>query len=102
MPAQEDALATSWNRRWYKKLLIIKWEPIILLTPAIGALLILTIYPLVYGLRLSLIDYDLLSSIATGEWNWFQNYIDLFQSKEFWNAVKITFQYLFLAVGKFW
>ena len=62
-------------------------------------MLILTIYPLVYGLRLSLIDYDLLSSIATGEWNWFQNYTDLFQSKEFWNAVKITFQYLFLAVG---
>jgi multiple sugar transport system permease protein len=99
LPAQEDVLATSWNRRWYKKLLIIKWEPIILLTPAIGALLILTIYPLVYGLRLSLIDYDLLSAIATGEWNWFQNYIDLFQSKEFWHAVKITFQYLFLAVG---
>jgi multiple sugar transport system permease protein len=99
LAAKEDALPTSWNRRWYKKLLFIKWEPIILLTPAIGALLILTIYPLVYGLRLSLIDYDLLSSVATGEWNWFQNYIDLFQSKEFWNAVKITSQYLFLAVG---
>lgn len=98
MNPREDAVKSPWNKIWYEKLLRIKWEPVILLTPAIGALLILTIYPLVYGLRLSLIDYDLLSSSA-GEWNWFQNYIDLFQSREFWSAIKVTFQYLFLAVG---
>jgi multiple sugar transport system permease protein len=72
---------------------------ILLLSPAILGLFLLTIYPTLYGLRISLIDYDLLSSTATGQWNWFQNYTSLFKSKEFWNAVRITFQYLLMAVS---
>ena len=81
--------------RWYQN---IKWEPILFLAPAIIGLLVLTIYPLLYGLRLSLIDYELLSASATGEWNWFQNYTDLFQDKEFWNALKITLEFTIYAV----
>lgn len=81
--------------RWYQK---IKWEPVLFLTPAIIGLLVLTIYPLFYGLRLSLIDYELLSASATGEWNWFQNYTDLFQDKAFWNALGITIKFTVYAV----
>lgn len=77
----------------------VKWEPVLLLAPAIVGLFILTIYPLIYGLRISLIDYDLLSSTATGQWNWFQNYIDLFKDKEFWNAVLVTFQFTLMSVS---
>jgi len=84
------------DERWYQK---IKWEPVLFLAPAIIGLLVLTIYPLLYGLRLSLIDYELLSSSATGEWNWFQNYTDLFRDKEFWNALKITIQFTIYAVA---
>lgn len=81
--------------RWYQN---IKWEPILFLAPAIIGLLVLTIYPLVYGLRLSLIDYELLSASATGEWNWFQNYTNLFQDKAFWNALGITIKFTVYAV----
>lgn len=83
------------DKRWYKK---IKWEPVLFLTPAIIGLLVLTIYPLFYGLRLSLIDYELLSASATGEWNWFQNYTDLFKDKEFWDALGITVKFTVYAV----
>ncbi len=75
-----------------------KWTPVVLLAPAIVGLLLLTIYPLISGVRLSLVDYDLLSSSATGEWNSFQNYTDLFQDSAFWNALRVTLIYTFSAV----
>ena len=76
-----------------------KWVPAILLTPAIVGLLALTIYPLLAGLRLSLVNYDLLSTRATGQWNWFANYTELFTNKEFWNALRITLVYTVSAVA---
>lgn len=85
----------SSDKRWYQS---IKWEPVLFLAPAIIGLLVLTIYPLLYGLHLSLVDFKLLSSTATGEWNWFQNYTDLFKDKKFWDALKITFQFTVYAV----
>ena len=72
--------------------------PIILLAPAVVGLVILTVYPLIQGLRLSMIDYDLLSTSATGQWNWFRNYTELFKSTEFWSALRITLQYTVAAV----
>jgi multiple sugar transport system permease protein len=75
-----------------------KWTPVVLLAPAILGLLLLTIYPLISGVRLSLVDYDLLSPGATGEWNGFANYTDLFQNEDFWNALRVTLIYTFVAV----
>ena len=75
-----------------------KWVPLILMGPAIVALLVLTIYPLVAGLRLSMIDFDLLSTHSTGRWNWFANYGDLFTTKEFWSSLRITMVYAVVAV----
>lgn len=71
---------------------------IILLTPAVLSLIILTIYPLIAGLRLSLVDYDLLSTRATGEWNWFRNYRSLLDDKQFWGAMRVTLEYTVAAV----
>lgn len=82
----------------YSFLFSTKWTPIVLLAPAVVGLFVLTIYPTLYGLRLSLIDYDLLSTTATGQWNWFQNYIDLFKDKKFWNAFRITMVFTVAAV----
>ena len=75
-----------------------RFTPAVLLAPAVFGLIVLTIYPLVQGLRLSFIDYDLLSTTATGEWNWFANYTELFKDKEFWHAFRITMQYTVMAV----
>lgn len=75
-----------------------KWVPVILLAPAIVGLLVLTIYPLISGLRLSLVNYDLLSTHATGRWNWFANYTDLLTEKTFWNALRVTLVYTVSAV----
>ncbi len=76
-----------------------KWVPVMLLAPAIVALLVLTIYPLLAGLRLSLIDFDLLSTHATGRWNWFANYTELLTNKDFWNAMRVTVEYTLIAVS---
>jgi multiple sugar transport system permease protein len=70
-----------------------KWVPLILLAPSIVGLLALTIYPLISGLRLSLVNYDLLSTRATGQWNWFANYIGLFSDKAFWSGLRLTLVY---------
>lgn len=76
----------------------IKWEPVLMLAPAVLGLIILTIYPLIAGVRLSLIDYQLLSSVASNEWVGLENYIALAKDKEFWNALEITLKYTFYAV----
>lgn len=76
----------------------IKWEPVLLLAPAMLGLIILTIYPLIEGVRLSLVDYALLSSTSTGQWNAFQNYSDLFRDQDFWAAAEITLKYTAAAV----
>ena len=76
----------------------IRWEPILLLGPAMLGLVVLTIYPLIEGVRLSLVDYSLLSTTSTGQWIWFQNYADLFKNPDFWDATRITLQYTLMAV----
>lgn len=75
------------------------WELVALLAPAILGLLLLTIVPLLYGLWISMSDYDLLSTKATGQWNWFQNYRDLIANKAFWNSLKISLQFTAAAVS---
>ena len=75
-----------------------KRVPLVLLAPAIVALLALTIYPLISGLRLSLVNYDLLSTRATGQWNWFANYTGLLSNKAFWSALRLTLVFTVSAV----
>jgi multiple sugar transport system permease protein len=69
----------------------------ILLAPAVLSLVVLTIYPLLHGLYLSLTDYQLVSSKATS-FVGLRNYTDLFADPEFWNAVSISLRFTFFAV----
>ncbi len=75
-----------------------RWVPIWLLAPSIVGMLVLTIYPLISGLRLTLVDYDLLASTPQGQWNWFRNYTDLLNNKDFWDAMRFTLVYTISAV----
>ncbi len=76
-----------------------RWLPILLLAPSVLGMLILTIYPLVSGLHLTLVDFDLLTTAPQGQWNWFRNYTDLFRSKDFWDALRFTLTYTVSAVS---
>jgi multiple sugar transport system permease protein len=67
------------------------------LAPAIVALLVLTIYPLIYGLRLSLGNYDLLTGMSAEEWT-LRNYVNLFSDKDFLSALRFTLVFVAVAV----
>ncbi len=70
----------------------------LLLAPAVLSLVVLTIYPLLHGLYLSLTDYQLVSSRAP-QIVGLRNYTDLFSDKEFWRALSVTLQYTISSVG---
>lgn len=76
-----------------------RWTPTILLAPSIIGLLVLTLYPLIDAVRLSLVNYDLLSATANGRWTGLQNYISLFENPDFWSALWVTLTYTVAAVA---
>lgn len=81
------------------KLFLHKKNHIILLTPAIILLLLLSIYPLMYSLNLSFSRWQLGTSPDTSEYVGFANYIWLFNNTQFWNSLGVTLKILFLSVG---
>ena len=73
-------------KRWDRK-----WEPYLLLSPALLIVLVVMGYPLLYSVRLSFLNYNLMRPkdiYFTG----FSNYIRIFQDPEIpkvmWNSVK--------------
>jgi len=81
------------------KLFLHKKNHIILLTPAIIILLLLSIYPLIYSLNLSFSRWQLGTSPDTSKYVGFDNYIWLFSDAQFWNSIMVTLKILFLSVG---
>ncbi len=61
------------------------------LLPSLLGFLIFFVFPLVRGILISLTDWDLLRpSHFVGA----DNYVELFQDQDFWNAIWVTFQYV--------
>jgi len=62
------------------------------LLPATVVLGLFNVYPILYSVYLSLLDWDGLSPERT--WVGVQNYVDLFHSRIFWNSLKVTVYYV--------
>ncbi|SDI39689.1 carbohydrate ABC transporter permease [Alteribacillus bidgolensis] len=71
--------------------------PFLLLTPTFILLAAVTIFPILYALYVSVMSFDTFgnSSGFTG----LKNYMDIFASSTFWNAIFITLLYTGLAVS---
>jgi len=64
------------------------------LGPSVVLLFLLTIYPLIFSIKLSFYDWDLLSPRELAHFVGFSNYIEIFKSEKFWKAVYVTFIFL--------
>lgn len=79
--------------------LFIRFEPALYIAPAFIVLIIILVYPLGYALWLSVHQW-LLRSFKQGiPFIGLDNYIQLFSNPDFLNSIKITFTFVFLAVG---
>jgi multiple sugar transport system permease protein len=70
--------------------------PYLMVLPAL-ALTLPVLYPFIQSIYYSMTTYSLTSPVKN--FIWFENYIWLFTSAEFWNSVKVSFVYTFSAVG---
>ena len=70
--------------------------PYLMVLPAL-ALTLPVLYPFIQSIYYSMTTYSLTSPVKN--FIWFENYIWLFTSAEFWNSVKVSFVYTVSAVG---
>lgn len=54
------------------------------------------IVPIIYAVYISTFNWNIFTNMKT--WNGVKNYIDLFKSNRFWQAIGFNFQYTFVAV----
>lgn len=74
-------------------------EPVWFIAPAFVAIGLILVYPLGYSLWLSFHEWTLRGFRQGIPWVGLQNYVDLFRNPEFLNALRITFTFMFFAVG---
>jgi multiple sugar transport system permease protein len=67
----------------------------IFISPWIIGFLVFTLYPIIASAYFSLTIYDI---VRPPRWTGAGNYIELIQDKLFWQSLKVTFYYTFLAV----
>lgn len=75
-----------------------KMIPVLLISPAIIALVIVAIYPLLFGVQLSLSSWKLGDPTGERIFIGIKNYIDIFLSSAFWKSLRVTGIYTFIAV----
>lgn len=74
------------------------FKPFLLLLPAIVVIAFVTIYPFIYAIYLSLIDFDLTNPMS-GYFVGGRNYIEILSSKRFWHSIQVTFLFVGASVG---
>lgn len=75
-----------------------KYYCVIFLAPAVIALLILTIYPIVFAVRSSFFGWDLMKPGSQNIFVGLKNYIDVFKAHDFWRSLWITCEFSFFSV----
>src|SRR5439155_14377359 len=66
------------------------------LLPALGGFLVFFLYPTLRGIYLSFTSYDLLTP---PQWIGVKNFTKLWHDPLFWNALKVTFEYVVINIG---
>ncbi len=70
----------------------------VFLAPAVIALIMLTIFPLVYSLRNTFYGWDLIIPNSENDFVGFKNYINVLTSDAFWASMLVTVRYAFFCV----
>jgi len=78
-------------RRWNREAL----HGYVFMSPAILGLLIFTLGPIVASLLLSFTDYNIISD---PEWVGLKNYVDMFEERLFWQALRVSAIYSVVSV----
>jgi len=73
------------------------WERYILVLPALLALLIVAVYPFIFGLTMSLRGATL-ANFRTAPWVGLNNYYRLFGDRFFWNSLSFTVKFIVATV----
>ena len=63
------------------------WQAVLMVAPAVVALLLIGLYPLLYALVLSVQKYHLTQTAGNGTFVWFTNYVSVFRDPDFWSAL---------------
>lgn len=73
--------------------------PVLFVLPAVVTLLAITIFPLLYEIRLAFVSWELTVN-APPQFIWFKNFVDILtKDGRFWNAMKNTTMLIFFGVG---
>lgn len=67
---------------------------ILFLAPAVIALIVFSIFPLIYSLKISFYNWDLIKPGSSNDFIGFKNYISIITSPSFWNALVVTVKYM--------
>ena len=79
-------------KRWFNQETLIAW---LFLLPSLIGFIVFYAVPAVRGLYISFTDWDLLSE---PKFIGFENYIDMFQDRQFWRSLQVTFYYVLLNI----
>lgn len=90
--ANRQAASSSWRRRWLSREAIVAY---LFILPSLIGFIAFYAVPAVRGVWISFTDWDLLRD---AKFVGLANYADLFQDKEFWNALKVTLYYVLLNI----
>lgn len=82
----------------YKFFLRDKHYLMLFLAPSIVALILFTIYPLIYSLKISFFSWDLIKPGSSNSFVGFRNYADIFKNPEFWDALVISAKFMIASV----
>jgi multiple sugar transport system permease protein len=67
------------------------------LLPSLIGFVVFYAFPAIRGFYLSFTDFDLLKN--SGHWIGLDNYRQMFQDALFWNALRVTFEYVIINIG---
>ncbi len=68
-------------------------EHVWLLLPTVLTLILITVFPLLYSLNVSMRDYSLARGKIVHEFNNFQNFVHVLKDAEFYNSLWVTFKF---------
>lgn len=97
MISAESAQAHQSRQGWLA--FIRRMEPVFFISPAFIVIGIILVYPLGYSLWLSFHEWTLRGFREGVPYVGLQNYIDLFKNPDFINSLRITAEFVILAVG---
>ena len=80
---------TAWQKRWFSREALIAW---IFLLPSLVGFIAFYVVPAVRAVTISFTDWDMLTP---AKFVGFDNYVRMFNDRNFWNALKVTSIFVF-------